>query len=256
MKNYIVTVWILLIVAASLLTSCEKDPWKFDTDRKPGLYFVELADTNEIAFDQLNDSLWTRKLFICYLIGAPTDYDRQIEFAPIDSGSNMKFGEDYKFSDATMKAGEVYCNVYLWAKRPAVEDEDGKRYCTFRIVENEHFVPYMYSTAFFKVLVYHPREPQWWDKSIFGSWSEKSYQVYMRFYNKQEEQNTDNWQKYYKTVYGTNMYIMNGVSKWEGVPLMFLPLLKEDVLVPMFDYFVANPYEGVEIPEWYYESKK
>ena len=77
----------------------------------------------------------------------------------------------------------------------------------------------------------------------------------MRFYNKQEEQNTDNWQKYYKTVYGTNMYIMNDVSNWEGVPTLFLPLLKEDVLVPMFDYFVANPYEGVEIPEWYYESK-
>ena len=116
MKNYIVTVWILLIVAVSLLTSCEKDPWKFDTDRKPGLYFVELADTNEIAFDQLNDSLWTRKLFICYLIGAPTDYDRQIEFSPIDSSSNMKFGEDYKFSDATLKAGEVYWRNVLQSK--------------------------------------------------------------------------------------------------------------------------------------------
>ena len=76
MKNYIVTVWILLIIAVSLLTSCEKDPWKFDTDRKPGLYFVELADTNEIAFDQLNDSLWTRKLLFDRSSGGLRPSDR------------------------------------------------------------------------------------------------------------------------------------------------------------------------------------
>ena len=54
--------------------------------------------------------------------------------------------------------------------------------------------------------------------------------------------------------YGTNMYKVKS-STWNNEQMLFLDKLKEDVLVPMFDYFTANPYPGVEIPAWYEEGK-
>ena len=162
--------------------------------------------------------------------------------------------QDLKYGDVVLKANSVTSKITFWVRRPdGTENDKGKLHFCMRIVENEHFVPYMTTEFVSEIWVMHPSKPMWWDKSIFGEYSEKSFKVYFKYFNMQRDQQTEHWQKFYDKVYGENMWKMKDKWRWNGEYLAFLPYLKEDVLIPMFDEYGDNP--EVDVPQWYKDLK-
>ena len=255
MKRYLSLSPILFLIGYwFLVTSCEKDPWVFDTSRKAGIYMY-VTDTIGTEFTQYNDSSWTRATVEVYLLGEPVDYDRPVQFEFVDTASNIELEKDIKYGDVTLKANEVTSKITFWVRRPdETENDEGKCCFSFRIVENEHFVPYMTTQFVSQIWVKHPTKPKWWDANIFGEYSEKSFKVYFKYFNMQKDQKTKNWQRYFDPVYGENMWKVKNMRRWSGEALVFLPYLKEAVLIPMFDNYGDNP--EVDVPDWYKELQK
>lgn len=262
MRRIIIICLVAGIVGALGLSSCTKDPWVFDTSRKAGVYLLDTRDSNRVEFGKYLDTTWASQSLDVYLIGKPVDYDRevQVEVVMEDSATNMEYEKDFRVDPVFFKAGATTSVLRCWARIPEnKEDENGKLHFTLRLVENENFVPHLTTKAFFAVYVFHPDihiDELWWfvnRPDIFGPYTEKGIKVFMKYYTKQQQENTEIWQRYLLPVYGENMYLVSG--EWKAEQELFLPYLKEAVLVPMFDYFTANPYPGVEIPGWYKEWK-
>ena len=256
MKNYIVIILFLGIWCVCCFSSCTKDPWVYDTSRKSGIYMLDTRDSNKVIFGIYTDTNWISGVVDLYTIGVPVDYDREVTFAPVDTATNIVNGKDFTLEKTIVKAGTTTATLRYWVRMPEnKEDEEGKLYYTIRLTENEHFVPQICTTAFFRIYVQHQEQaPKWWNTEILGSYTEKGFKVYMKYHTLQETNKTENWQRYLGPIYGTNMYKVKS-STWNNEQMLFLDKLKEDVLVPMFDYFTANPYPGVEIPAWYEEWK-
>ncbi len=255
MNKFIIIALFAGILGLFSLSSCTKDPWVYDTSRKAGVYMQADRDTNDILFSVLTDTNWVKGGCDVYLIGEPVDYDREVKVIVIDSGTNIKENEDFIIEPLIFKAGKTTASLDCWARMPdRAEDENGQLHFTVEMVENDNFMPYICTRAYFGIYVSHQKEaPVWWDVEIYGAFSEKAYKKYMNLFIAQETQKTDIWQRYLEPVYGTNMYLVK--RTWHTVQLRFLPYLKEAVLIPMFDYFTANPYPGVEIPQWYQDLK-
>ncbi len=258
MNKFIIIALFAGILGLFSLSSCTKDPWVYDTSRKAGVYMQADRDTNDISFGVLTDTNWVKGGCDVYLIGEPVDYDREIKVIVLDSGTNIENTKDFIIEPLVLKAGKTTTSLNCWARMPdRAEDEQGQLHFTIQLVENENFVPYICTTAYFGIYVAHQKEaPKWWKDDIMGKFSEKAFKKYMNLYNAQEAAKTEMWMRYLEPVYGTNMFLIDQVSgDWDAAQKRFLPYLKEAVLIPMFDYFTAHPYPGVDIPKWYQDLK-
>lgn len=256
MKNYIVTSLFIGILGLCCFSSCTKDPWVYDTSRKSGIYMLDTCDSTNVIFGIYTDTTWLSGVVDLYIIGMPVDYEREVEFVTVDTGTNITYGTDFTLEKVVVKPGATTATLRYWVRMPEKEeDEDGKLYYTIRMVENEHFVPHFCTTSFFRIYVQHQKEaPRWWNAEIMGPYTEKGFKVYMKYFFLQQTNKTEYWQLYLGPIYGENMWQVES-STWNYEQNLFLPYLKEVVLVPMFDYFTANPYPGVEIPTWYEDGK-
>lgn len=251
-KNVIISRFVFLIIGLTSLMSCEKEPWKWDTGRKDEMCVWQ--DSFPIIFSEYNDSTWAGVRMLCYLVGMPADYDREYKLEVVDSGTNIP-SDYFKITSSCLKAGKTESHLEVFVKRPSEEFENGEQHITFKMVENEHFLPLMSKTVYFEIYVRHPSGvPKWWDETIFGKYSEAAYKVYFKFYNKLPQTHPIEWYSIFNRVYGENMDLM--VDRWVGVYATFLPKLKEYVLIPMFDYCMENVYPEIEIPQWYKELER
>lgn len=243
---------IILITCLTGLISCEKDPWKWDTGRKNGVTL--LSDTLHIWFSEYDDSDWATAFPQWSLVGMPADYDREFKVVAVDSGTNIP-SDNYRVEATVVKAGEWWGFLEVSALRPAKEYEEGHQHVTLQIVENEHFAPTMKSHIYLDIHVQHPEGvPRWWDKSIFGEYSETVYKLYFRYYDRLPETYPLEWKQIFEPIYGRHMEAMRN-SQWMGSYLTFLPKLKTCVLVPMFDYCMQHPEMEIDIPQWYKDLK-
>lgn len=255
MKNFIIYGLFIGILGLISLSSCTKDPWVYDTRSKAGIYMLDSRDSNAISFTAITDTNWVSGGCDLYLIGVPTDYDREIKVEVVDSGTNIVEGKDFHIDPVILKAGQTMADMRCWVRMPEnAEDEDGKLHFTVQIVENENFIPRICTKAYFAIYVSHQEyAPEWWNVEYMGEFSERAYKRYMTLYIEQESEHTDLWERYLNPVYGTFMCFVK--EQWTAEQNRFVPYLKEAVLIPMFDYFTANPYPEVEIPQWYKDLK-
>lgn len=259
MKNYrnIRFIWLGILLCG--LSSCEKDPWVYDVDQKAKLYILDYMDTVAVSFGIYTDTNWVRGSIGVSLLGTPVDYDRDIELEFVDSSSNITLGKDVIIPELFLPSESIGCNLIYWVRRPdSVHLEDGQLYFTVRLKENEFFEPCLQTTSFIRIYVSHPIQPNWWRlvsmTKHFGPYSEEAYKLFFKYYYRQRDLNTLNWQLYYKTVYGEDFLLM-GISSFSSEQLIFLPYLKEDVMVPMFDELYAKYRDDYSYPDWYKEYK-
>lgn len=254
-REYFATLgFVGLIMCLVLLFSCEKDPWKWNTDRKNAIYFW--SDTMKVIFTEYNDSTWAETSVFFRLVGMPVDYDREIPFEIVEEQTNLPF-EEFKLDGTILPAGGTGEFLHVWVKRPRYKNqENGELYLTVRVGENENFGAMMKSKVFVPIYVEHPEgKPSWWDETIFGKYSETAYKIYFKFYDKVKVEQPVEWTSIFVKVYGEKMKSMSGKT-WTGQYLTFLPKIKSYVLEPMFDYYTRNPDPSIEIPGWYKELEK
>lgn len=247
MKSKVYIIWAIVLLAVNMMvfSSCEKDPWVWNTSRKPGIALAE-RDTVVLTFSQYSDTTWASGVISYSILGVPVDYDREILVEVVDSLTNIP-SIDYSIH-AVLPAGAVSGSIVVWTRRPAYKEyEDMKLWIGLRVLENEEFMPLMHSQVIFGVYVEHPKRPTWWLDNLMGKFSESSYrklyEIYDDLYMKRPEE-----YRAMVDVYGRKL---QNLSEWSGIYLAFQSLFRQGVLVPVFDYFTIHPDPEVDIPEWY-----
>lgn len=262
MKHNLFVCLSVLLAGLGLTTSCEKDPWVYDTSRKDNIYFVTIDKSDTVKYricPESWDSTYFTVSFPMELVGMPKDYERVISVAVAEHDTlinTLKPGVDYIIpDDFVLEKGSIRPWFPIHINMDAVGQKDS---CWFavKVVENEHFAPALRDVIQINFKVEHPVYPKWWDETVFGEFSEKKFKLFVNNYMAINDRDPE----LYRQLWVTYDVFASGAKKpttfKSGLENLFLDILAKEALVPVFEWYDAHPEYDEESPAWYQRYKE
>ena len=234
----------MLIGSGCFFTACHTDYLAYE-EPKDRVYFSRDLEVynNYFTFPYWESGEQASKSQNFYVMGFPSEKDREVRVELVDSLTTAIEGEDYTLEKKfIIPAGEIQATlpVIKWNRR---KDEDTRPEILtvgVCITENENFMPTM---GYIVKLTYQKTEitePKFWANSVLGPFSPG---LLYRFLDQYASLKTSAPEAY-------NLIYVYAGEHWQ---LDFWPndiefLIKKFIMVPLYNYYQANPEPGVMIP--------
>lgn len=248
-KSRYIPHWLIALISGMLIAACENTDYPtYETDFT-GIYFAEDSMRYSFGITPLATTSYTMKLPV-KIMGIPVSQQRTFKIEIIADKTSAKVNTHYKMpTTCVIEADSINGILPLEVLRENLGDEQNWQ-VAFKLMPTDDFTPVKevgeQIFAIFNNIVEQPDWKDWtgaptWIEEQLGPWNPVVWIKFMEFFRKLEQINP----VAYKTIvetYGPNL------EDADGWIYEFNYTLTKYVLIPLYDFFQANPEYGIEMP--------